>query len=96
MEVTEEFLEYLEEGVLAVEVWGHRRSGFLDPGGVAGGDDEKKTKSFPDRWAELTRRLELWVEIMELSEQGEYVPVEIQGKADVMTGGVFMIRQVGV
>ena len=32
---------------------------------------------------------------MELNEQGEYVPVEIQAKADVLTGGVFMLRQVG-
>ena len=28
--------------------------------------------------------------------QGEYVPVELQSKPDVMTGGVFMIRQVCV
>ena len=28
VEVTEDFLEYIEDGALAVEVWGHRRSGF--------------------------------------------------------------------
>ena len=33
---------------------------------------------------------------MELNDQGEYVPVEIQNKPDVTTGGVFMIRQVGM
>ena len=31
---------------------------------------------------------------MELNDQGEYVPVEIQNKPDVTTGGVYMIRQV--
>lgn len=45
------------------------------------------------RWSELTKHLELWVEMMELNEQGEYVPVEIQSKPDVLTGGIFMIRQ---
>ncbi len=30
VEVNDDFLEYLQEGALAVEVWGHRRSGFLD------------------------------------------------------------------
>ena len=30
VEVTEDFLDYIEDGALAVEVWGHRRSGFLD------------------------------------------------------------------
>ena len=44
------------------------------------------------RWSELTQRLELWVEMMELSDQGEYIPVEMQSKPDVVTGGVFMIR----
>ena len=28
IEVTEDFLEYINDGALAVEVWGHRRSGF--------------------------------------------------------------------
>jgi len=31
---------------------------------------------------------------MELNEQGEYEPVEMQTKADVLTGGIFMLRQV--
>ena len=30
VEVNDEFLDYLQEGALAVEVWGHRRSGFMD------------------------------------------------------------------
>ena len=46
------------------------------------------------RWREHTRHLELWVEIMELNEQGEYEPVMMQTKADVLTGGIFMLRQV--
>ena len=33
---------------------------------------------------------------MELNEQGEYESVETQTKADVPTGGVFMMRQVGI
>lgn len=33
------------------------------------------------------------MELMELNDQGEYVPVEIQSKPDVTTGGIFMIRQ---
>ena len=44
----------------------------------------------------MVRRLELWTEIMELNDQGEYVAVEIQPKSDVRTGGIFQIRQVGL
>jgi len=46
------------------------------------------------RWSELTRKLELWIEIHELSEQGEYVPVEVSPKPEVPSGGVFQLRQV--
>jgi len=49
-----------------------------------------------DRWSELTRKLELWVEIHELSEQGEYVPVEVSPRPEVPSGGVFQLRQVNV
>ena len=52
------------------------------------------THTHTRRWREHTRHLELWVEIMELNEQGEYEPVEMQTKADVLTGGIFMLRQV--
>ena len=46
------------------------------------------------RWSELTRKLELWIEIHELSEQGEYVPVEVSPRPEVPSGGVFQLRQV--
>ena len=41
----------MEEGVLEVEVWGHRRSGFIDlpmpPGDPEG--EGKRQKSFPEK-----------------------------------------------
>ena len=52
IDVNEEFLQFIDNGALAVEVWGHRRSGFLDMGvGLADGDsgEEKKQKSFPEK-----------------------------------------------
>ncbi|KAJ3592971.1 hypothetical protein NHX12_005309 [Muraenolepis orangiensis] len=66
--VTEEFIEYLTEGAVAIEVYGHR-------------------------WSEVTRRLELWVQILEINEQGEFVPVEVVPARDVCTGGIFQLRQ---
>ena len=44
VEVTEEFLEYVDEGALAVEVWGHRRS-VLDSAGGGLEDDTKQRRS---------------------------------------------------
>ena len=40
----------------------------------------------------MTQHLELRVEMMEFKDKGEYIPVEMQCKPDVTTGGVFMIQ----
>lgn len=48
----------------------------------------------PRRWSEVTRRLELWVQLRELNEAGEFTAVEVLPAKDVRTGGVFQLRQV--
>ncbi|KAJ8950328.1 hypothetical protein NQ318_021188 [Aromia moschata] len=50
-------------------------------------------RSLLDRWSELTRKIELWVEIQELNDQGEYAAVEVAMKNDMLTGGVYQLRQ---
>ncbi len=46
------------------------------------------------RWSELTRKIELWVEIQELNDQGEYAPVEVNVTTNnIVTGGVYQLRQ---
>lgn len=42
----------------------------------------------------MTRRLELWVQVMELNEAGEFTAVEVLPAKDVRTGGIFQLRQV--
>ena len=57
MNVTEDFLEFLEDGCLAIEVWGHRRSGFLELTQATGGtpvvgeeaEARARVKTFPER-----------------------------------------------
>ena len=46
VDVTEDFLDYLEYGTLSVEVYGHRRTaGFINETV----DEDGQHKSFPDR-----------------------------------------------
>lgn len=40
------------------------------------------------------KRLELWLEILELDDNGEFVPVDVKSKRDIGTGGIFKIHQV--
>uniref|UniRef100_A0A7N9AKS2 Kinesin family member 13A n=1 Tax=Mastacembelus armatus TaxID=205130 RepID=A0A7N9AKS2_9TELE len=92
--VTDEFLEFISDGALAIEVWGHRCAGNgrslweLDA-------LEAKTQTLRDRsvWSEVSRRIELWISIQELNEQGEYSSVELLPGKDISTGGVFQLRQ---
>lgn len=76
------------EGALSIEVWGHRSAGFSRS--KSGWEVEQKqlakARSLADRWSELTRKIELWVEIQELNDQGEYSPVEVVVKPDMLTG----------
>lgn len=46
-----------------------------------------------DRWSELSRKIELWVEIHELNDQGDYSPVEVSNKFEIPTGGIYQLRQ---
>ena len=67
---------------------------FLSLLSLSTDEDSKRPRSLSDRWNDVIKRLELWVEIMELNDQGEYVAVELQPKADIKSGGIFQIRQV--
>ncbi|XP_078261554.1 kinesin-like protein KIF13B isoform X1 [Rhinoraja longicauda] len=92
--VSEDLLEYLSEGALAFQVYGHKS---CDPRKTYSiwdlGIIQAKTRSLRDRWSEVMRKVELWIQILELNENGEYVPVEVTSSKDVSTGGIFQLRQ---
>ncbi|VDK72292.1 unnamed protein product [Onchocerca ochengi] len=96
--VTEEFLEYIQEDALSIEVWGHRSSGFDNdfiPSGVANSviDVEQNYKSLQERWSEVTRRIELHVNIKEINDSGQYVSVEVRPSNEILTGGIYQLKQ---
>jgi kinesin family member 13 len=91
--VNEEFLEHCCEGALSIEVWGHRSAGFSRSKGWEVEQQQAKARSLADRWAELSRKIEIWVEIQELNDNGEYTPVEVALSKEMLTGGVYQLRQ---
>ncbi|GIY38973.1 kinesin-like protein KIF13A [Caerostris extrusa] len=94
LNVTEEFVEHCTEGALSIEVWGHRSAGFSSS--KPGWDVDvqlMRSRSLADRWSELLRKIELWVEIQELNDLGEYTAVEVIPRPDIATGGVYQLRQ---
>ncbi|XP_056419792.1 kinesin-like protein KIF13B isoform X1 [Hyla sarda] len=92
--ISEDFLDYLAEGALAIEVYGHKASDpRKNPALWDLGIIQAKTRSLRDRWSEVTRKVELWVQILELNENGEFCPVEVIAAKDVQTGGIYQLRQ---
>lgn len=94
VQVTDEFLEHVAEDALSIEVWGHRSSGYGSNGLPRELEMRQKSKSLQERWAEVTRRLSVWVEIHEMNDHGVYLPVEVHRSPDVSAGGVYQLRQV--
>ncbi|XP_053677042.1 kinesin-like protein KIF13A [Anopheles nili] len=91
--MNEEFLEHCTDGALSIEVWGHRSVGFSRMKDWEVEQQQAKARSLADRWAELSRKIELWVEIHELNDNGDWAPVEVQCARDMLTGGVYQLRQ---
>ncbi|KAL4218427.1 Kinesin-like protein kif13b [Mactra antiquata] len=89
--MSEEFIEHAQEGALSIEVWGHKVVGFGQQNSQV--DSITRSNSLMDRWQEVTRKIELWVEIHEVNDQGEYAPVEVKPQNDVPASGVFQLRQ---
>ena len=55
VEVTEDFLDYLEYGTLSVEVYGHRRTGFTNNEQNPATNEDGQAKSFPERCVDVDR-----------------------------------------
>ncbi|XP_049721636.1 kinesin-like protein KIF13B isoform X4 [Elephas maximus indicus] len=92
--ITEDFIEHLSEGALAIEVYGHKMTDpRKNPALWDLGIIQAKTRSLRDRWSEVTRKVEFWVQILEQNENGDYCPVEVISAKDVPTGGIFQLRQ---
>jgi len=92
--VTEELIDLCTDGALSIEVWGHRSLGFTAGKTVWEVEQQQlaKVRSLADKWREVSRRIELWVDIQELSDTGDYTSVEVSPR-DCLSGGVYQLRQ---
>jgi kinesin family protein 13 len=97
--LSEEFIDFCSDSALSIEVYGHKLlpgtteelgEGQQQHEWVAG--QATRARSLADRWQELTRKVELRVDIQELNEEGDYAPVEVLQEVGGC-GGVFQLRQ---
>ncbi|CAK5020647.1 unnamed protein product [Meloidogyne enterolobii] len=97
---TQTFLDYIKEDALSIEVWGHKQP--LDEEEIEERQQkeksylnnfvEQKIQTLQERWKEVTKRLELFCEILELNDVGEYIPVNVDTENDCGSGGIYRLR----
>ncbi|KAF7638016.1 Kinesin motor domain-containing protein, partial [Meloidogyne graminicola] len=104
---TQTFLNYIQEDSLSIEVWGHKTSTFdYEEENIEEKEGKKqqnnlniimeqKIKILKERWREVTKRLELFIEILELNDIGEYIPVDVdinKEQNNCASGGIYKLR----
>ena len=93
--ISDEFLEHCMDGAVSIEVWGAREN-VTNPHHqetLLRSSLDSKTRSIADRWREVCRKVETWVEIMELCPDGAHRAVEVIPNSSVLCGGIHRLRQ---
>ena len=87
-------LDEFERGALQIELMGHqdryRAREKREECGIDWKAVEEEGRSLAERWADVSRRVKIEVEIHELDE-GSYQPVDLE-KPDASCGGIFQLR----
>lgn len=76
---------------------GSKQAGAAGTGTGSGSEQAAhRSKGIEDRWNEVSRKLQLWVDVLELNEQGDYSPVSIQWSPadtwEAAAGGIFQLH----
>ena len=89
---TEEFIDYCTDSSLAIEVWGHNN--ISDYTTTVDSDlFFTKYSSLIESWQQVRKSLRLWVDILEMDKNGQWVPVQVKQNKRNHTGGVYQLKQ---
>ena len=90
IEVSDEFIEHCREGVLSIDVYGHRTTA-VEPSPFS---QSTSIDNNPERkWIRVRNYVSLTAQILELNVEGDYSPVEIKETAQSPTGGTYQLKQ---
>jgi hypothetical protein len=87
-----DFIDFCTDSSLAIEVWGHHNITDIIP------TLEKdlfisKYANLIESWQQVRKSLKLWVDIVELDKNGQWVSVNIKQNKKNHTGGVYQLKQ---
>ena len=87
---TEDFIDFCREGVLTIEVLGHKTTAvnFRDFNQSTSTDNTSERK-----WIRIRSFISLSAKILELNVEGEYVPVELKECDQSLCGGIYQLKQ---
>ena len=92
VDATEEFIDFCREGVLTIEVLGHRTTAvdFREFNQSTTIDNSNISER---KWARLRSFVSLSAKILELNVEGEHMPVELKESAQSLCGGTYQLKQ---
>ena len=88
IEVSEDFTDYCREGVLSIEVYGHRTTAIDSPGFSQSIENNPEKK-----WIRVRNYVSMTAKILELNVEGDYSPVELKDTAQSPSGGIYPLKQ---
>ena len=90
IDATEDFIDFCKEGVLTIEVLGHRATAvdFRDFNQSTSIDNNSERK-----WVRIRSFISLSAKILELNVEGEHVPVELKESSQSLCGGTYQLKQ---
>ena len=90
IEVSDEFIDYCLEGVLSIEVYGHRTtavdSHMFSQSTSIDNNPERK-------WRGVRNYISLTAKVLELNVKGDYNPVELKDTTQSPSGGTYQLKQ---
>ena len=89
---TEEFIDFCREGVLTVDVLGHRITA-VDFREFNQSTTIDNTNISERKWARIRSFVSLSAKIIELNVEGEHMPVELKESAQSLCGGTYQLKQ---
>ncbi|KAI6654254.1 Kinesin-like protein KIF13A [Oopsacas minuta] len=90
LEATDDFIDYCREGVLSIEVFGHRATAvdYRDLSSTTSIDENPERK-----WVRIRNFISLSAKILELNVEGEHFPVELKESSQSLCGGTYQLKQ---
>jgi hypothetical protein len=88
--ITDDFLSICHDGAISIEVWSQYQSKERPIDTI----ENAKIREISRRWKHVKRHVQFSLEIQELDTTGQWKPVEVDVQENIISGGIYRLKQV--